>query len=521
MERSQYRYALSSLSGVAIDLVNRALYEKSKATQSDKSQVQLAFGLHSTTSIIVWTICSEGEAGFRPRRQATDECAVVAIRRLQSSNYLCFEKNMPIEKWLERRGYVHFDRPIAIEQVDERVRDPNYVAKHSFMPLIGYTIEEPRYKRSEREVVLKPRPIRYASHLDSHVFGFYAALLEPQYEEALAAQGLTDSVLAYRKHALPGSQRGKCNIHFANEAFEWIKQQENCVAFAFDVEGFFDSIDHLVLKERWRCLLGTQELANDHYRVFRAITKYSWVELDKMSKALGFGRNRLEKSREPFCRPKAFRENIAKAGLIEVNRKNRGIPQGSPISSLLSNLAMFHFDCAMAANVASWGGLYRRYSDDILVVVPTCLKDQVSQATEACLSEHSNGSLTLNTGKTVVSSFLRDNGILQADEPLSYLGFEFDGRKKLIRPKTLARFQRRMIQAVRSAARAARKAARNGGSEEIYRRELYERFSHKGKRNFIKYAYRCAEVMNAPEMKRQTRRHWEQLHRLLENHITD
>jgi RNA-directed DNA polymerase len=89
---------------------------------------------------------------------------------------------MPIEKWLERRGYVHFDRPIAIEQVDERVRDPNYVAKHSFMPLIGYTIEEPRYKRSEREVVLKPRPIRYASHLDSHVFGFYAALLEPQYE---------------------------------------------------------------------------------------------------------------------------------------------------------------------------------------------------------------------------------------------------------------------------------------------------------------------------------------------------
>ncbi len=513
---------MSSLSGVAIDLVNRALYDKSKATQSDKSQVQLAFGLHSTTSIIVWTICSEGEAGFWPRRQATDECAVVAIRRLQSCNYLYFRKNKPIEKWLERRGYVHFDRPIAIDQVDERVRNANYVARHAFMPLIGYKIEEPRYKRSQREVVIKRRDIRFASHLDSHVFGYYAALLEPTYEAALAAQGLTESILAYRKHTLPGSsRRGKCNIHFANEAFEWIKQQEDCVAFAFDIEGFFDSIDHLVLKDRWLCLLGTPQLAEDHYRVFRAITKYSWVELGKMSVALGFGRNRLEKSREPFCRPKAFREKIAKAGLIEVNAENKGIPQGSPISSLLSNLAMIQFDCAMVSMVASWGGLYRRYSDDILVVVPTCFKDHVSVATDTYLSECSNGSLKLNNDKTVVSSFSRANGKLHADKPLSYLGFEFDGQKKLIRPKTFARFQRRMIQAVRSAARAARKAAKNGGSDEIYRRELYERFSHKGKRNFIKYAYRCAEVMNAPEIKRQTRRHWEQLHRLLENHIID
>lgn len=332
--------------------------------------MQLAFGLHSTTSIIVWTICFEGETGFWSRRQATDECAVVAIRRLQSCNYLYFKKKMLTEKWLERRGYVHFDRPIAIEQVNERVRDPNYVARHSFMPLIGYKIEEPRYKRLQRKVVLKPLPIRYASHLDSHIFGYYAALLEPHYEATLAAQELTESILAYRKLSLPGSQRGKCNIHFANETFEWIKQQEHCVAFAFDVEGFFDSIDHILLKQRWGNLLGVSQRGEDHYRVFRAITKYSWVDLEQMSKALGFGRNRREKSREPFCRPKEFGEKIAKAGLIEVNRKSMGIPQGSPISSLLSNFSMLDFDCAMATNVASWGGLYRRYSDDILVVVP-------------------------------------------------------------------------------------------------------------------------------------------------------
>lgn len=340
---------------------------------------------------------------------------------------------MLTEKWLERRGYVHFDRPIAIEQVNERVRDPNYVARHSFMPLIGYKIEEPRYKRLQRKVVLKPLPIRYASHLDSHIFGYYAALLEPHYEATLAAQELTESILAYRKLSLPGSQRGKCNIHFANETFEWIKQQEHCVAFAFDVEGFFDSIDHILLKQRWGNLLGVSQRGEDHYRVFRAITKYSWVDLEQMSKALGFGRNRREKSREPFCRPKEFGEKIAKAGLIEVNRKSMGIPQGSPISSLLSNFSMLDFDCAMATNVASWGGLYRRYSDDILVVVPTCFKDQVSAATVACLTEHSNGSLMLNEGKTVVSSFSRNNGTLQADVPLSYLGFEFDGCKKFIR----------------------------------------------------------------------------------------
>jgi RNA-directed DNA polymerase len=420
-----------------------------------------------------------------------------------------------VEKWLERRGYVHFDRHIAAEKIERRVRDPEYVASHGFMPFIGYSIEEPKYKRLQRKVLIKSRPIRFASHLDSHVFAYYANLLAEPYEEALRANSLSENVLAYRKHEIEGERRGKCNIHFANEAFEWVKQYRDCTAFAFDVEGFFDSIDHGLLKQQWQNLIGDDRLAEDHYKVFRAITKYCWVELAAMADALGFGRNRLEKSRVPFSTPKAFRERIAKQGLLQINKGPFGIPQGSPISALLSNIAMLDFDCMMAQLVKNWNGLYRRYSDDILVIVPSEYANDVGVQTWDTLAKTTNGTLKLNDEKTVVSAFETKGGKLIADTPLSYLGFDFDGQQKLIRQKTISRFQRRMVQAVRSAARAANKASGDGKDGRVWRRELYERYSHLGKRNFVTYAYRCASIMNAPEIKRQTRRHWERLNRLI------
>ncbi len=424
-------------------------------------------------------------------------------------------KKRDVEKWLERRGYVHFDRPIAVEMIQRRVCDPEYVASHGFMPFIGYSIEEPKYKRLQRKVLIKSRPIRFASHLDAHIFAYYANLIAEPYEAALTTDSLCDSVLAYRKHEIEGERRGKCNIHFANEVFEWIKRQRDCTAFTFDVEGFFDSIDHAILKRQWQNLIGGDCLREDHYKVFRAISKYSWVELTTMADALGFGRNRLEKDRSPFSTPKDFRQKVSRAGLIRVNKESFGIPQGSPISALLSNVAMLEFDRVMVELSKHWNGLYRRYSDDILVIVPSEFADDVGAKTWDTLTNTTNGTLMLNDSKTVVSVFTVDEGKLIANTPLSYLGFDFDGQQKLIRQKTIARYQRRMVQAVRSASRAASKAAGEGKDGRIRRRELYERYSHLGKRNFVTYAYRCAEIMNAPEIKRQTRRHWERLNELI------
>jgi hypothetical protein len=385
------------------------------------------------------------------------------------------------------------------------------------MPFIGYDIDEPRYDRTSDQIVSKQRPIRFASHLDSHVFAFYSQSLTQPYETYLSDNSLSENVLAYRKHPIPGQRKGKCNIHFAYEAFEWIKRQGECTAFAFDVEGFFDAIDHQMLKGFWANLLDVAQLPEDHYRVFRAITKYSWVKMEDLAAAMGFGRNRLEKSREPFTRSRTFREKVAKAGLIRTNEKTFGIPQGSPISALLSNVAMMEFDRRVEELAKSWNGYYRRYSDDILVIVPKQFENQPSAAVFDTLTKSTSGTLKLNDKKTVISSFTISKGQLSADTPLGYLGFDFDGQRKLIRQKTILRYQRRMVRAVRSAARAARGAAKNsGGDGRIWKKDLYERYSHLGRRNFITYAYRCADIMNATEIRQQTRRHWVHLNRLID-----
>jgi hypothetical protein len=416
---------------------------------------------------------------------------------------------MDEEVWLRRRGYVHFDRHISKSKLLERVQDSNYVRSHGFMPFIGYDAEEPRYKAADRQVQLKRRPIRFAAHMDSHVFAYYASLLTPLYEAELSNAGLGEQVVAYRTHSEP-----KCNIHFANDAFEWISVRGPVVAFAIDIEGFFDSISHTLLKERWQTVLGETTLPEDHYKVFRAITKYAWVSLNDLKETLGFGRNRIEKSRKPFCTPRDFRTLIAKGKKIRVNKEPKGIPQGSPISALLSNIAMFEFDKALSTFVAENEGMYRRYSDDILVVLPIDKADGFEGYANQVLT-HTTRTLTINPDKTVVSIFSQTDGSLASDVPLSYLGFDFDGRQKTVRPKTLARFQRRMIHGIRSAKRAAVKAKRSGTDSRIRKRELYERYSHLGKRNFISYAYRAATIMGAPEIRKQVRKHWLNLNQLI------
>lgn len=195
-----------------------------------------------------------------------------------------------VEKWLRRRGYVHFDRHIRIAEIRRRAQNAELVSSHGFLPFIGKSIDELRYNPAVGTVNLKSRPIKYASHIDAHIYAYYAHLLTPLYEDLVRSSAIDESVLAYRKH--PG---GKCNIHFANDAFEWIKGVKCCTAFTFDVEGFFESLDHHILKCEWQRLVGETELPLDHYKVFRSITKYAWIELADLANSLGFGRNRIEK----------------------------------------------------------------------------------------------------------------------------------------------------------------------------------------------------------------------------------
>ena len=65
--------------------------------------------------------------------------------------------------------------------------------------------------------------------------------------------------------------------------------------------------------------------------------------------------------------------------MIHEHSSRSGIPQGTPISALLSNVYLLDFDSVMFAFVRALGGLYLRYCDDIMIVVPTGLAEGVAE----------------------------------------------------------------------------------------------------------------------------------------------
>ena len=63
-------------------------------------------------------------------------------------------------------------------------------------------------------------------------------MLTDKYEQKLKKWNIDDSVLAYL-------EKGKSNIEFAYEVFEYIKTK-NCVALTYDVNSFFDGLDQSI-----------------------------------------------------------------------------------------------------------------------------------------------------------------------------------------------------------------------------------------------------------------------------------
>lgn len=415
---------------------------------------------------------------------------------------------MSAKGWFKPRAYPHFDRPVAESTAAAYVTLPANITRHAFLPFIGFTLSSRRYKPHLRKVQKKDREVAYASHMDAQIFAYYGHVLGEKYEAKLSGTAVGQSVLAYRR-------LGLSNIQFAQDVFSHIESMVACVAVALDIEHFFDTLDHGVLKEEWCRLLGTGTLPGDHFAVYKAITRFASVDQAALYKQLGIGRRRSEIIRSPICTPSEFRGKIRGKGLIRTNPNLYGIPQGSPISAVLSNIYMRRVDEAMATLACSSPFLYRRYCDDILIVCKPPDRDSILKTLMLRIAE---AKLKINEEKVQTSNFaVARDGTLKADQSLQYLGFEFDGKRRLIRSQTIARFMRRMKAGVRSAKRAAEKGKRSGRKSPVFRRELYERYSHLGKRNFPGYAKRAANIMNDATVRRQIRRSWKHLDQEIEN----
>lgn len=413
--------------------------------------------------------------------------------------------------WYHSRHYLHFDPTIGYKRAQKIVTCPDKVAKHAFYPLIAYHVNSKKLKHDKSsgnlEKKKKSRPIAYAAHLDSHIYSYYAHGLANRYEKIIKRSGVDSSVLAFRP-------LGKSNIDFAAEAFREIRDRRACTAVAMDVSGFFDNLNHSKLREAWCTVIGEARLPNDHFSIYKSLTRFSTVDKDELYKSLGISSHNPKKGRRTrLCLPVEFREKVRETGLIKKNTDRHGIPQGTSISALLSNIYMFKFDISACEEATRLGGKYYRYCDDMLFILPTEHKESIISFVEKSVA---NLELKINPDKTEVRDFEITSSGIRSNKPLQYLGFTFDGKHILIRSAALARYSERMKRGVRLTKatmnkRNELKSKRRENPKPIFRRNIYERYSHLGRRNFIRYGLRSADILESKAIKKQLKPLWERL----------
>ena len=409
--------------------------------------------------------------------------------------------------WFKTRGYRHFDAPVGQGYADT-VCDPHFVARHSWLPLILYVKRVKRYKprladdgktRLKGETVIKPRDIMFASHRDACILSKYTFDLSRLLDQHYVQSGLDGNVIAYRK-------LGRANYHFSADAYRFAQSRNRCVVLCFDITGFFGNLDHGILKNRLKRLLGVDELPDDWYAVFRHVTKYSKVERAALRANEDFAKRMKEASREPI----ATIAELHKAGIAITKNPNKfGIPQGTPISSAMSNLYMMDVDKVMVEVCAKIGGLYQRYSDDILVICPLEQETEVTNALKAAVSAHK---LEIKDEKTERAVF--EPG---SEDVFQYLGFNMSQDGATIRPSSLARQWRKAKRSIKTTKRIGEQAIAEGHATKIFTKRLRKRFQPVGARNFSKYARRAADEFGSKKIVRQV----ERLERMVDLAIRD
>ena len=426
---------------------------------------------------------------------------------------------MNIPSWFKPRNYLHLDSPISLKQAIDLVSSPNKVAKHSFYPFLCYTLSIHKLTKKDGKLArtTKDRGISYASHKDSHIFSYYSHILSERYESFLSNSEydfLNDSILAFR-------QLNRSNIDFAKLAFNHINNFRDCSVLALDISSFFDHLDHKYLKEMWKKLLKADELPDDHYAVFNAITKFTKIDREDIFNYFNISKNNPRgNNRNRICSPKEFRDYrkskkfmLFRDHSFKVNKDKKGIPQGSPISALLSNIYMLEFDYIVKKKVVASNGIYLRYCDDILCILPNGNVDEIH---DFIINEiKTNLKLEINDKKTEVINFRfcnKKNKVVN-DKRLQYLGFIYHNGTISIRSQAFNKYSNKMKRGVSLAKQTQRKynAIRESKGlpyKSLYRRKLYCQYSHFGKTTFISYGKRASLNMDSLKIRKQLKPLW-------------
>lgn len=415
----------------------------------------------------------------------------------------------------DSKNYLHFDRKrVFNNKTATYVKNPRNITSHSFYPFIRYIKKTDKYYinlENEFEDIIDSRPVKskkrkimYASHIDNFIYKQYGEELNKFYNEWVEKNHIDENAIAYRSRL---GQRGKSNIDYAAEVINTIQDSGSCYVIIGDFESYFDTLDHNLLKTNLCEVLNVSRLPDDWFKLFQSITQYSYYNKRLINKHCGSD-NKLRQTKQYnyFKTPKDFREFKNKYP-IQINKSERGIPQGTAISAVLSNVYAINFDVDMKKLVSEYGGSYRRYSDDFIFIIPThCDQDRVTLKVFEKIVESidmlvKKYKLNLEINKTKKYRYLQreiTNIEETNQEKMDYLGFLFDGKNVKMRGESPYKFYRNAYKLIKK----AKKVQVQKGLKKIpYRRKLYGLYTDKGINqkpygNFITYAKNSQKIFD-------------------------
>ncbi|RXG30668.1 reverse transcriptase domain-containing protein [Leeuwenhoekiella marinoflava] len=488
--------------------------------------------------------------------------------------------------WIKFKKYPHIGFPLErkdTSKLEGYIMDENKVAKHSFLPFLHRTIFQRKFRantkgllnKSKKRTRVKGKPkareIYFASHFDAQIYSYYSYLLSKKYNDLLKTKSFDKSIVAYRKIEIKGKKnKNKCNIDFALETFQFIKdnQDKELTVIVADVTKFFDSLDHKILKQKWAEVWdGSITLPKDHFRVYKSLIDMRYVNEDllfrnykdeiwvktktandpktniKRQKPIKHKRFLKDNNAIAFCEKADFLKNSLH--LISKSNAKKGIPQGTALSATLANIYLLDFDQEVQDYVDgnSIKGFYQRYSDDLIIVVPRDKQEEAIKRIRFLVEDKAK--LEIHPDKTKVYHFHQEDGKfkgIEVDEntgkeknkKLEYLGFEYDGQRALIKTAGYSKFNRSMKRAFKRVTSLTINA--DTTDDKIHKSSLFKRFTYKGAKrrqiyngktkttrydwgNYLSYVEKANasffEFNNGNQIKKQSRKSWRRFNELM------
>lgn len=185
--------------------------------------------------------------------------------------------------------------------------------------------------------------------------------------------------------------------------------------------------------------------------VLKSVTKYRYVFKHDVERKLG--------RKQKWNNSSRYNNLIKKTSIIHKNNEGKGIPQGSPISDILANVYLYDFDVWLSEEIKKYpGAFYRRYSDDIILIVPRPvgkilykkLRLKLKEDFKINVSPKKTEAFQVDASKGVFKDITneytpRKYQYCKNKNMMQYLGFLMNLELFMLRPGTISNYYRKEI----------------------------------------------------------------------------